>query len=357
MKAEVVSVRVTRRELTAQKVPALRTLFRLERLPLGESDVVIEIRGVPTAVANGLRRAVMDEMPGRALVVAEGGWDFGATTDPYMLPDFVGQRISLIPLRAQVAAGVAAALSLRLDVTNRGPTVLSVYSGDLTVEAGTMPEPLFNPTFTLATLQPGKRIVINKIRVATGFGRDNGIFNVARRGAAAPLDLPQHTDADMREEKGIAADESGFKVSCMVANPRHHRVSAVLPATSPVEAEARAVFADACDNIIARLRLAEAAVGRPAGQHGAQFTVVRLEEGLNEGILQIPGETHTIGELVRRAVYEARPEVSFVAHTVVPHEGLLVLTVRDSEDVAALLLRAIHDCVAAYETISRGLGG
>jgi hypothetical protein len=96
MVVEVVRVGIERDELTAEKIPALRDLFRLERLPLAESRVEIEIRGVPTAVVNALRRVVTDEMPGFALQVPADGFDASETSEAFMLPQPPG-KLALFP--------------------------------------------------------------------------------------------------------------------------------------------------------------------------------------------------------------------------------------------------------------------
>jgi DNA-directed RNA polymerase subunit L len=359
--AEVVRVEITRKELTAAEVPALRELFDLERLPLAQAHVKIEIKGVSTAVVNALRRAATDEMLGYALEVPVDGFSVQDTTELMMLPQFVNQRIALLPLRAQAAAGVADKLRLQLDRTNRDASTLAVYAGDLEIVEGEMPEPLFNPTFKLAVLQPGKRLVIRGIRVAAGYGRDNGAFLVARRAAYGHRDIPQHTEAETHEADGAAADSSGYKESSLVANPRHHVLTATLAATSPNLAETRAVFADACANVKDRLLLLRSTVERQTGapggfaHRGVQYTVVQLETGLSEGVLQVPGETYTIGELLRRAVYELAPDVPFVAYVVSSHENRMNFTVRHTEDVTRLLLGAIRDSIAIFDALQRGI--
>lgn len=359
--AEVVHVKITRAELSADKVPALRELFRLERLPLAESHVEIELKGVPTAVVNALRRVVTDEMPGRALQVPVDGFDAEATTEVFMLPQFVNQRIALLPLRPQIPADVVARLRLRLDVSNRGTSLLTVYAGDLEVVEGPMPEPLFNPTFALCTLQPGKRIVIRDIHISTGYGRDNGAYIVARRAAFRHLDIPQYETKDTHDADGVAADWSGYKVSSLVADPRHHVMTATLPATTANPAEARAVFADACANVRERLRLLASTVERRSDTpvestgRGVQYTVVQLEAGLVEGILQVPGETHTIGELLRRAVFDLTPDIANVSYTLVGHENRMNFTLRHTEDVTRILLGAIRHSIATFEAIQRGI--
>jgi hypothetical protein len=379
---EVVRVSIFRNEVTAANVPELRELFGLERLPLAKSRVEIELKGVPTAVVNALRRVSLDEMPGHALQVPPDGFDTAQTSECFMLPQFVDQlRIALVPLRPQIPAEVAERLRLTLDVTNTGASATTVYSGDLEVAEGSMPEPLFNPTFELCTLQPGKRIVIRGIRVATGYGRDNAQFNVTRCAAFRHLDLPQHPEKETHEAGGAAVDQSGYMVSCLVADPRHHVLSAIVPATVANPAEARAVFVDACANIKDRLRLILSTVERRGALYrdataespeelaaslralsiregpsrGVQYTVVQLESGLSEGILQVPGETPTIGELLRRAVYELTPTISNITYDIVSHENRMILSLRHTEDVTKILLDAIRHGIATFDAIQRGI--
>jgi DNA-directed RNA polymerase subunit L len=360
---EVLRVTVDRNEITADAVPELRALFNIDKLPLAEAYVEIEIRGVPTAYMNALRRTVTDEMPGRALQVPVNGFDANLTTDPFMLPHFVNVRIQMLPLSSQIPSDIVSNLRLSLDVTNRTAAPLSVYSGDLVVTAGKMPEPLFNPTFKLAFLQPGKRIVITNIRIGTGYGRDNGAFIVARRGAYRHLDIEQFSDADMRLEGGVAVDSSGYKVSCLVANPRHHVLTATLAATRSNLAASRAVFADACGNIKERLRLIATTIERRAevpsggfGHRGIQYTVVELKDELTEGILHVPGETHTIGEALRRTVYELTPDIANVAYSIVAHENRMTFTLRHVDDVTSILQDAVRHLIDTFDTIQRGIG-
>ncbi len=173
----------------------------------------------------------------------------------------------------------------------------------------------------------------------------------------------------MREENGKdgkrnpVADLSGYKVSCMVADPRHHVLRAVVPATSPAPAEARAVFADACTNVRERLQLVAAAVEQAAAasagstgtRHGIQYTVIQLEGGLTEGVLQVPGETYTIGELLKRTVFELEPGISSVTSLVIQHENRLEVTIQHTDDVTKLLRAAIQRAIETFDTIRQGI--
>jgi DNA-directed RNA polymerase subunit L len=348
--------------LTAEKVPELKELFNLDKMPLGVSYVRIEFKNVPTAVVNAFRCVSIDEMLGHCLQVPpDDGTCVELTTECFMLPQFVNQRISLMPLRPQISADVIEHLRLELDVTNSTAADLTVYAGDLTIVEGDMPEPLFNPTHQICVLQPAKRIVVKNIYIATGYGRDNATFNVARCAAYTHLDIPQYTKEEMTLPGGVAVAASGYKVSCLVANPQHHVYTAAIPATSANSAEVRALFADVCVNIKERLSLISTAVERYASRalgsaaQGIQYTVIQLENGLSEGLLQVPGETETVGELIRRLIFDASPSIANVTYTVVAHKNVMNMVIRHTENVTTCLLKAIAKGISIFEALQNGM--
>lgn len=343
--------------------PELEELFGITQFPFSEADVTIELRGVPTAVVNSLRRAVTDEILGYALQVPEGGFQAERTTELFMLPQFVNQRIELMVLH-QSAAAKAAALGVKfeLNVANASAVPLTVYAGDLRVAAGNLTAPIFNPTYELATLQPGRTLVVIDIGIAAGRGRDHAMYQVACRGAFRHLDLPQHTEDEMRLETGVAADNSGYRISSLVADPRSHELRLTLGAVTERSAEqdAKAALVAACENICARLRLVLGAIdgaggaGLPAAVGAMQYTTVALESGLTEATLSAPGETHTIGELLRRAVYDTG-DVSYAAYAVSSHEKRLTLTVRLAGDVTATIIEATQMAIRTFDIIRHSL--
>ena len=361
---QVVGVEVERKRLTVSDVPELAD-FGLAELPLRPSHARVELKGVATAYVNALRRTLMDEMPGHYLRVppltgpgqpgeAMPGFDTGRTTEEYMLPQFVAQRIGLIPLRPQLSKGDLA-LVLRFDAVNTGAAPITVYSGDLVPESGTLPDPpLFNPTFEIATVQPGKALHVGGIHIATGVGRDNAAACNACRASFAHLDVPQYADAEIRDEKGAAADLSGYKVSSMVADPRHHVLSAWFAATTPDPAGVRAVLADACANLATRLRLCEAALRGGEGAHGSQYSTAPQGNGLTEGVLVVQGETMSVGEVLRRTVVDREPDISYIACTVSQDRGLRVVA-RFAGDVTAVLLDAARVAIQTFNDIQRGI--
>lgn len=370
MSGRVLDVVVERVELSGGAPARLRAMFGIERLPLAPARVEMTLDGVPTAVVNAIRRVVVDEMPGLCLqappigaVRADGaptGWDYDATTEKFMLPHFVLQRLAAVPLTVQIPPEQVRDLRWDLDVTNRTTGVLSVYTGDLVVVAGAMPEPLFNPCFILADLQPGCRLCVRGIFIQTGYGRDNSAFQVARCAAFTHLDIEQWPRADTHSRDGAQADLSGYRESSLVADPRRHRLRAVVPAAGPDPAGVRAVFADACANVVARLRLVlnaavvagDTGAASAANATGASLLRIPLEQGLVEAVLLLPGETHTVGGLLRRAVFDLVPEISNVAYTIAPHENCLRLSIRSQDrDPVSVLHEATRGLITCFEQL------
>jgi hypothetical protein len=369
----VVAVAIKRVGLNC--VEEMRELFGIDQLPLLNADVAIEVKGASIALINAIRRTVTDEMAGHCLSVPPAGGDAAAgegysiaeSTDKFMISQFVSKRIALMPLRPAIPPEVVDALRLDLDVTNAGPVVRTVYSADLKIVAGPkLHEPLFNPTFELASLQPGKRLVVRGIRIVSGFARDgDAAFQVAARAAYSFLDIPQHDVKETHTPGGGAADLSGYKVSCLVAAPRHFRLTAVVPAAPPNAAEVRGVFAAACANISGRLRLVANAItskGAPvaapasgAGTRGIQFSVVRLDAALEEATLEVPGESYTIGTLLRHYTFELAPDIVNQGVRMTPDRNRMIFTLRHTADVTALILDAIRTADVDLDTLRRGI--
>ena len=346
--------------------PAVPDMTEIEelfgcKLPLCTANATVELRGVPTAVVNALRRVIIDEITGYALQV--DGFRTDRTSELFMLPQMVIPRIELMPLWQRAAASLVGTLRLELNVENVSAAPRIVYAGDLRVAGGTLATPFFNPTFELAVLQPGKTLVIEDITVAAG--RGHAMFHVACRAAFRHLDLAQHPDAAVRLESGAAADQSGYIESSLVSDPRHHELRFTLPATTPETAlaDVRSALSACCDVIRARLHAivaaADEAAAAPAGAAAAasaiQFGVVALEDGLSEAVMHAPGETHTIGELLRRAIYDTAPDIAFAAYSVSAHERRLTLTVRSASDPATIITKAAQMAIDTFDEIHHGL--
>lgn len=375
-KIEVLKVEVTRIELQALVLKELAELAGIDKLPLAKAEMKIQIRGVPTAFANGLRRVMVDEMKGRYLKVGESLGASG-TNDPFMFDQFVRDRIGLIPLRPQISKEIVKNLRMDVHIENKTTSDMTVYSGDMAVVKGELTEPIFNPTFEIAFLQPGHSLHVEDIHIDEGYGRDFGPCQVGSLGANKHLDLKEAPREQTHAMDAPLADESGYAESSMLSNPRHHEVSITIPAIGVNPAEAVSVAIDACINIKERLKLIQnsleteslaeqkgeisasagkAAVGRLWGGGNIQFTLIDLEDGKARGVLWIGGETDTIGNILGRTVYEMVPTVLYCGYTCIRHENGVRLTVIHDSDVMGIVSRAIRRAHSVIDSIQRGIG-
>lgn len=381
-------LRHERDEITDEHVLGVfRELFPgFTALPLCPERFELVIDGVPTAVANALRRTLIDEMPGHRLTVPREGY---ICDDEYMIYQYVvTYRMMLIPLRPNISPEAIETLRFSLHVTNTGASNRDIFSGDLCVSSGEMGVPVFNPTIVIATLRPGKRLDIEGVRIIEGLGRLHESFQVATRVAAVPLDAPEFTAAEValadaafdRTDGGVvpatrapSADElladsdwSGYRTPSMLADPRRHRITGTLPAApppgrgAPPMTASRSVITRACATIADRLRLILTNL-RDDERRAAALVVTpySLGGGRLQGQLTILREGHTIGHLLARAISDLIPDVTSVAYTYAEHTDALRVTVvhvADTErDIAAVIGRAVEYCIGVFAEIQRGV--
>ena len=367
---QVLNVRVDRNEIDYGHhdiVEALAAIAgRSFRLPLAKEKVTVELGGVPTAVANALRRAVKDEIRGQCLTFDAEEFDRESTTDPFMEEDFVRTRIRMMPLCPQISETLVSGLRFALNAVNDTSKVMTVYSGDLKVTSSDTPtEPLFNPTHELAFLQPGRTLHISNIHLTEGFGYQDAAYTVGVRAAIRPLDLEEVPRSETHAAGGSAAERSGFVESSLVANPRRHEVTVTFPAVPAKSRASITVLVDTCGVIMRRLRYiqgvletAQAGTGTIHRSTNAYF-LITPDDLRTKGVLGIRDETDTIGNLVSRSVYELMPDISYVGYTCIPHERMMKLTVAhavsEPADIGKIIARAVDHAYGVFYQIQRGI--
>lgn len=360
-----------------------RELYGIDRLPLAPARVVFDVKGVPLAVPNAIRRMVQS-LSVYALEVGDDFTNLEPGASPYNVPSRVRNVIENIPLDQLVAARHAGRL-LALHVVNQGGpgapgavTAVDVEIGAMTAEGG-LPPDLVNPTFQVASLPPGGVLHIPSIRIVRRPPRGN---RRAIRATCVFLDVPRRPPAELCEPGAAAADLSCYAVSSSVARPRWFRLSATLPTAGPdrarAAAAARALVAEACTELAADVRRALHAVRRAAGgagagagagaaddgagDEGASYLEHASGAGLRRGDLHVAPSDATLGELFQSAVLEVADArggtpVDNVSYRLVEHRNsLLTVTVVHSAEVAPLLLRAGAYLLGVLGEIQRGVG-
>jgi len=354
---ELISLKITRKELD---IPNMKKIIGVDKLPLANSYISMELKGIPTAYINAFRRVSIDEITNYALQVPID-MDWKDTTDEFMLPQFVIQRISLIPLKPNIGSDYNKIL-FNLIVENTDTSVISVYSKDLKLISGKLSEPIFNPTFKICILQPGCKISIRNIYIGSGIGKDNAAFQRVRCGAYKHLDIPQYSTEETHNLNGKMADFSGYKISSMLANPKHHVYTCTIPATNNDPEEIKTIFIEVCNNIKERLRYIlshiestsiSSNINSELNNQGIEYSVYQLVDGIFEGILQINGETYTIGELIKKTIYDLIPDIINVNYVIILHDDKLRINIQYKEHITSMLVKVLKYAISIYDSLQK----
>jgi len=343
------SIVIRRKEID---VIDMKKMIGIPRLPLVNTYVTIDIEGIPTAYINAFRRTSLDELQGHALQVPIDN-DWRETTDLFMLPQFVIQRISLIPLKNMLNIDFNT-IKFELIAENLTVNVLPVYSRDLQLVSGKLSEPIFNPTFKICVLQPNCRISIKGIYIGTDIGKNNIAFQKVRCATYKHLDIAEYDKKDTHAYEGQQIDNSGYKISSMLANPQHHLYSCIIPATNENKEEIVSIFIEVCINIKRRLQTILSyieSINMQGFNQDIKYSVYQLKEGIYECVLEIMNETYTIGELIKRTVFDLMPDIINVKYVILSHENSLKITIQYKEHITKILQKTIRYCIATFDNL------
>lgn len=284
---------------------------------LTPSKVSVDIIGVSVAVANGLRRTCALEITGRAMRFAQEDL---ITNNPFILYDFVLDRISHIPIKQDVSEKA----EFKLHVENNTKTLMYVMSSDITPISGSS-KPIFNQTFPIATLQPGTHLTIKKIKIETGLGYVNSCFSLACSTVCVPLD---QTPINLSDNTGV---RSGL------ANPRNHRISFITNGGI----DGKSILIRACVDIRERLRY-------------TQSLLVDITTKDNMSILVINGESDTIGNLLLKTIVELSPDAVATYETNSTYRSL-TFKLKTQEEPERVIGNAIKYIIDVYDVIEKQL--
>jgi len=350
MDVKLMSIILKRKEI---KVKNMEKIIGISELPLVNTYVSIEMKGIATAYINAFRRTSIDELMGYALQVPIDN-DWRDTSDLFMLPQFVVQRISLIPLKNTLNIDINN-IKFELVAENISDTnVLSVYSKDLKVTIGKLSEPIFNPTFKICILQPKQKISIKNIYITTDTGKDNAAFQRVRFAAYKHLDIKEYDKSETHSYEGKQTDYSGYMESSMKSDPRHHLYTCIVPSTNNNKAEVISIFIDVCNNIKKRLQFILSHIESKdisSSSQGIEYSVYQLVDGIYECVLQIMNETYTIGELIKRTIYDLTPDIINIKYILLSHENSLKIIIQYKEHITKILKKALMVAIATFDSL------
>jgi DNA-directed RNA polymerase subunit L len=320
-------------------------VYGITKLPLCTAQIQFNLHKTNFALANAIRRVLCDELQSFCLTLDDAIITADQCSDPFMFDQVIRDRIQLIPLMAGLDEETATTLRFELDVSNNTHEPKYVYSGDLHIVAGKISYPIFNPTFEIVVLQPGKFISLKNIHLTRGIGRDNAVYQSMCQTTSITLDIPEYDKTEMEEHEG----ESGYKISTLMADPHHFLVSGVVPAIVPnSDKTVKQMLQSSCQVIVDRLQRISAAL-ISSQDEGVIFVTTKGVSGNSESLLVVKGETHTIGNLLRKMIYDNyKDDISFVGYTCFKYENAMKLTVvhPDDFDCKKMFHDVIELCVA-----------
>lgn len=276
----------------------------------------------PDAVANGLRRTIIEELPVMRLYC---DYEEIITDDLFIIREMIIKRLRSVPIDQLTPKNSR----FELVATNSDLIERDVKMSEF--KGGRLP---FNGTSTLCTLKPGKSMRISA-RMIEGFGYVNGegMYSLGFNAASVALDvIPLNTF-----ERRAPDDPTPVGVPSRLADPRKWNIKF----TTNGELPCRDIVVRACESIIAR----SAAV---------KSLLYSIEFDGSTYTLSIPGESHTIGNLFMRVIHDLYPDITITYN----HDNIereCKLFIRGVEDINAVFDAAIRNIEAVYRSAAAAI--
>lgn len=347
-----------------------------------EYEVSFELHDVSVCVANGFRRTALDELVVSSLEVGDI-----QTNAEFIISDELRDRVALIPIRQ--------------DIPEDAVFSVAVVNGDKSMNKNVMSKDLVGPHadcvpsgFRIAELKHGKYLKIPRITVSRGIGRDNARYSLT---GDYEYDNMDYMDVHMINAKGLRHTARVLVADVAAAAPKlknvkHARVLIIPNNTwalapheqaradkypydaivhAPIEersslrdvsrsfvmkfylpnAHAPRNFAhDVCDNIITRLRKVLEYLSDKKYSTHVRETPLGVHEVWE---LLVPGETHTIGEILLHYMYDADPSIPYIIkHMSHPNSSDVSIRAIHAEP-ARLCELAVNAAIETFESLKK----
>lgn len=256
-----VSLRSNKISLDKTPYAALKHLIPVEVNQIMSFELV----GSNCAFANALRRTVMNEIPVRHLTVSTSDI---FSTDPWIDNQIIRNRIEMIPIPQDTPIGSTYAIRYE----NTSDTYVDIMSSELK-QRGVAPKGMLQ-SIPICSINAAYSLVVDNITVSESFGYTNSRVSIGRIG----YEILNHDMVNLS-----AAD----------SDPNHFRLELEVPANiDPSELVRKAI-----DSICARL-------------DAIDYSQVKIEYDVYK--LSITNESHTIGNLLARYIFELYPIIDYV---------------------------------------------
>lgn len=341
-------------KLTSKDIPEIEECYTgLQAIPIAPMRVHVYINCC-VSLLNGIRRTIIDEMPGHAMDVPKDGYIYSENSDPMLLHNLINSRIGYIKLVPIIEDDVKEKIRLNLHVANNSTTPMNVYSGDLTYNSSEvkLSSPLFNPTYILCTLSSGKTLHIENIQIVNGFGRDVAKFSNVCNASHKHLDIPEHPIAEVMNGEHMAS--SGYIPSSQITRPKKHKLMFNIPACLGNTDEIKYILNSALKNIRIRLVRIDSSMLIAQKRGTVEYQVNRTSD-IYQATLNIDQETLTIGNLIREYIYDLEPTIANLSVKTGHTNEDITINVGHRAEPTPLIKKAISNILIDLDKLSHNI--
>lgn len=261
----------------------------------------ININDANPPIANAIRRGFISEIPVKHMTISLNNKDI-VSTDPYIVNEMIRKRLEMIPIDQSIPDD--SVLSLKIE--NTSDNVVDITSDDLHLNGSK--SNLIMAGIQICDINAGKALILNNITIKTSYGYNNARCSIGR--------VEYHI-----EEKH--PDESELLKSSAASVPTKFKITIDLPGIYDGVSMLKLLISTLIERIDA-------------------IDLNRSKEAFGTFSLTIPNESHSIGYLLARYIYDLEPSIDYVApRTIHPSIREVVVDVRHP-DPKTIINTALH---------------
>jgi DNA-directed RNA polymerase subunit L len=300
-------------------------------------QLTFELSDTNVDLANGLRRAMIDEIPIISMDVTEVDI---VTDDRFILVDRLKKTIDLLPINQSIGGATVSLL-----VENKTDEIVPVYASQFVVKAknGSIVQTceFLNGSSIITYLRPLKTLTIDKITLVSGVGKiDSGKFAAFANIKYEILDM----EPLVRDDGPIRGQSS------LATNPKRFRFTL----TDHRNLDIKKKIVEVCDILMGRISALSTALSEVKESEPSYFSdLLNVETKEDIKIFHMPGEYWTMANLLSRYCFLEDTDVAFVCPSIV-HISIEESMVKIRHPQACkLLLSAMAQATSHINTVQK----
>ena len=331
-------------EFITINAPIIKEMYGIDELPLKRASVRFAVNNVSTAVANSIRRVLVDEIHHYMLMISNEDVVINATYDNYMSYEYVNGRLNGIPVKLSLDPEIAENVYFSISAENRTEDNIDVLSGAMMIhntDGYKLKRPIFNPSFQIASLRPGHTLNLTRIRLVRGMGMENSNFQCVSNAISRPTDIETYSYEEIVANHKIQR-YSKYKQSCLVADPCMHEVLFNVKAVYGKD-DINILIEDVFKNLVERFRTL-------LNDTDLEKHVTVISEEYKQLKIELE-ETATISHVLMKCIYDLTTnQVKDVKYVIDITSGVILFTLVDSDPIK-LYTEGINYAISIYNQL------